>query len=46
MGKAEKVFALCLAITMILSLSAYNYQTDDNTVDYVSVKVHLSVPAD
>lgn len=46
MWKAEKVFALCLAITLILSLSAYNYQTVDNTADYVSVTVRLSVPAD
>lgn len=46
MGKAEKVFALCLAITLIFSLSAYNYQEGDITADYISVRVHLGVPAD
>jgi hypothetical protein len=46
MWKAEKVFALCLAVTLILSLSAYNYQAVDNTADYVSVSVRLNVPAD
>lgn len=46
MWKAEKVFALCLAVTLILSLSAYNYQTVDNTADYVSVTVRLNVAAD
>lgn len=46
MGKGEKVFALCLAITLIFSLSAYNYQEGDITADYVSVRVHLEVPAD
>lgn len=46
MGKAEKVFALCLAILLIFSLSAYNYQAVDYTADYVSVSVRLNVPTD
>lgn len=46
MGKAEKVFALCLAITLILSLSAYTYQAGNHTADYVLVNVQLGVPAD